>query len=304
MRLALDARTAAFGGLIDYAGTFPPASLPMDEAVEEFRRIRTSPNRWVMGRFLSRASELERLAAVATGSMRRGEPPWSIGVIFDITHGAAAALGQEFQREMAPVMSVSSAEARATPEAPPGALIDAMATIDPDIATFIEVDTATDLTDQIRDISSALRERGRPGGAKLRCGGTTPEAFPTVGDVSTFLWEASGSSIPFKATAGLHHPIRHRDEKLGVWRHGFVNILLASVACDAGESKSTVEQIVAETDPDAFAIGTMAASWRDVSLPGAAIARSRRSGFTAFGSCDVEEPLNDLINHAFLGDGA
>jgi hypothetical protein len=304
MRLALDARTAAFGSLIDYAGTFPPASLPMDEAVETFRRIRGTPNRWVMGRFLCRASELERLAAVATGSLRRGEPPWSIGVIFDITHGAAAALGQEFQREMAPIMSVASAEARATPEAPPGALIDAMATIDPDITAFIEVDTAANLKEQIRGIGTALRERGRPGGAKLRCGGTTPEAFPTVDDVASFIWETSGSSMPFKATAGLHHPVRHHDEGLGVWRHGFVNILLASVACDAGESRSTVEQIVAETDPDAFAIGTMAASWRDVSLPGAAIARSRRSGFTAFGSCDVDEPLAELTTHSFLGDGA
>lgn len=304
MRLALDARTAAFSGLIDYAGTFPPASLPMDGAIGTYRTMRSSPQRWVMGRFLCRASELERLAAVATRSMQRGESPWSIGVIFDITHGAAAALSQEFQREMAPVMSVAAAEARTTEDASPGELIDAMATIDPDISAFIEMDTTSDLGGQVHAIASALRDRGRPGGVKLRCGGTTPEAFPTVDAVTSFIWEAAGTSVPFKATAGLHQPIRHHDPDLDVWRHGFVNILLASVACDAGESRSTVEKIVAETDPDAFAFGTMAASWRDVSLPGAAIARSRRSGFTAFGSCDVEEPLNELIAHTFLGDGA
>lgn len=303
MRLALDARTAAFGALIDYAGAFPPASLPIDEAVASYRRLRTDDDRWVLGRFLVRASALEQLAAVATRTMRRGEGPWSVGVIFDVGHGAAASVSHEFQREMGPVMSIGAAEATVRADVEADTLIDSIATIDPDVAAFIEVDRSEPLGPQVHGIAEALRDRGRAGGAKLRCGGTDAATFPTVEEVAEFIWEASLVSLPFKATAGLHQPIRYHDLELDVWRHGFVNLLAASVACDAGEDRSVLEDILSETDPGAFSLGATALAWRDLVYPGSAIRRARREGLVAFGSCDLDEPLTALRDLSFLGEG-
>jgi hypothetical protein len=79
---------------------------------------------------------------------------------------------------------------------------------------------------------------------------------------------------------------------------------MASAACDAGEDRSIVEAIIAESDPTAFSVSAMTASWRTVSLPGSAIRRSRQSGFVAFGSCDLEEPLTALDDLGFLGEGS
>lgn len=303
MRLVLDARTAAFASMIDYAGVFPPASRPMADAVDTFRRLRDSDERWVVGRFLCRASQLEDLAAVATAGMTRGEPPWPVGVVMDMSPGAAASVAHEFQWEMAPAMEITAAEVRAAAD-DPGRLLDAVSSIDADVTPFIEIDRDVPLAAQVEAIGAALSNRGVAGGLKLRCGGVDADAFPSVADVAGFIWETSLADIPFKATAGLHAPLRHRDPELGVMRHGFVNILLASVAAGRGEPRSVVEAIVAETEPDAFALGPATASWRNIAFPGSAIRRSRMHGLHAFGSCDIDEPLAGLRSLGFLGEGA
>jgi hypothetical protein len=306
MRVTLDARTAAFAGLIDYAGLFPPASLSMGEAVAEYLEAGRGATRWVTGRFLSRSSQLEELAAVTAATLRRGEHPWQIGMIVDMSPGAAAALGREFQREMAPAMSITATEAKLAAPAvtDAGSLIDTLATIDRDMAIFVEVDSAGSMEQQLHSVSTALRDRGRAGGAKLRCGGIDPDAFPSVETVATFIWEATMLSLPFKATAGLHQPIRHHDPDLDVWRHGFVNLLLACAACDGGEDMTTVTRIIGETEPSAFTFTSMAASWRGIAFPGSALRRARRSGMVAYGSCDLAEPIDALVGLGYLGDGS
>lgn len=308
MKLSIDARTAAFGGLIDYAGVFPPASLAMRDAVRTYRTARSGSHRWVLGRFLCPASRLEDLAAVAMSEVQPGDPPWGVGVIVDLPHGSSVAHATAFHREMAPALAVTAAEARPTGDEVhtkgPGALIDALAAIDKDTVIFIEVDSSSRMVEQLAVISTTLRGRGRSGGAKLRCGGATPDMFPSPEVVASFIAGARDLSLPFKATAGLHEPIRHHDDQLDVWRHGFVNILVASAAASGGADLDTITDIVAESDASTFTISPMLASWRDARFPGSAIARARKTGFVGYGSCDLNEPLDGLIELGFLGEGS
>jgi hypothetical protein len=53
--------TALFGRLIDHAPLFPPASLPLAEALEEHRRARESGDGWIVRRFVCPASTLSEL---------------------------------------------------------------------------------------------------------------------------------------------------------------------------------------------------------------------------------------------------
>jgi hypothetical protein len=62
-----DARRALLGRLWDYAGIFPPAELPLSEAVAEWERIRGSDDAWMVNCFVTRADldlDLEPLAVV------------------------------------------------------------------------------------------------------------------------------------------------------------------------------------------------------------------------------------------------
>ena len=45
---------ALLAGVIDYAGLFPPATLPLDEAVRNYARYRREPEGWMLGRLVQR----------------------------------------------------------------------------------------------------------------------------------------------------------------------------------------------------------------------------------------------------------
>ena len=53
--------------LIDYAGTFPPATLTRDEAIANYRRYRAGEHSWMLGRLVVSAAGP---AACAPGARR------------------------------------------------------------------------------------------------------------------------------------------------------------------------------------------------------------------------------------------
>ncbi|GMR02005.1 MAG: hypothetical protein BMS9Abin20_0331 [Acidimicrobiia bacterium] len=305
MRLVLDARTASFAALIDYAGLLAPASLAMDEAVSEYRAARASRDGWVAGRFLCQASRLEELAGVLTRSLADGEEPWEIGAIFDTEPGSAAAIAQSFHAEMQPAAIIAQGDVRIgnpTGDAI-GALVDSMVSVQPEIVPFLEVDQDLSVAEQVTTTAEVLRKRGRVGGVELRCGGGTANTFPASSDVAAFVIEATDNGMPFKMTAGLDEPMRHFDRELNAWRHGFVNILVAAAAAANGRSPKTVNCIIEETDPSAFSIRAAFVSWRNLSIPGPIMRRIRTQGFVAYSSCGFFEPVEALMNLSFLGEG-
>ena len=105
--------------------------------------------------------------------------------------------------------------------------------------------------------------------AKLRCGGAR---VPRVEEVAAFFVAARDLELAFKATAGLHHPVRSERE------HGFLNLLTASARASAGAGEAELRAVLAERDPAA--------------LRGAA--RQPRGRFVSIGSCSFSEPVEDL----------
>lgn len=57
----MDARRALLSELIDHAPLFPPASLPLDEALAEHERARGGEHTWMLRRFVAPASGLHEL---------------------------------------------------------------------------------------------------------------------------------------------------------------------------------------------------------------------------------------------------
>jgi hypothetical protein len=143
-----------------------------------------------------------------------------------------------------------------------------------------------------------LDEVKRAGGfAKLRTGGVKPEAIPTVGDVAAFVVACAGRRLPFKATAGLHHPVRsphpltYEADAPRAVMHGFLNVFLA--AAFAWHGDRDIEPVLAETDPAAFRFDDRA-HWRDRSLDAEQVREARRHFAHSFGSCSFDEPVRDL----------
>jgi hypothetical protein len=51
-------------GAVDYAGLFPPAQLPLADALAEYRRALAGADAWMLGRFIVPAVQLSVLAVV------------------------------------------------------------------------------------------------------------------------------------------------------------------------------------------------------------------------------------------------
>src|SRR5512141_363943 len=67
-------------GIIDYAGLFPPASLPMAAATANFAEYLAGPDRDLLGRFVVPASRLSELSDAARDLLpRHGDSePWRL----------------------------------------------------------------------------------------------------------------------------------------------------------------------------------------------------------------------------------
>jgi hypothetical protein len=106
----------------------------------------------------------------------------------------------------------------------------------------------------------------------------------------------------FKATAGLHHPLRHVDADTGLPAHGFLNLLAASALSAAhGSTAGTLERVLAQEDPAAFTVSERGLEAEGLRASTGQIAAARRHLFTGYGSCSWREPVEDLRRLGMLG---
>lgn len=84
------------------------------------------------------------------------------------------------------------------------------------------------------------------GYAKIRTGGLTPDAIPSSEEIAEFLHRAAARRMPFKPTAGLHHPIRsyraltYASDSPRAVMHGFVNVFVAAAFAWHGMERATL----------------------------------------------------------------
>ena len=172
---------------------------------------------------------------------------------------------------------------------------------------FLETPVGGDDAEVLRAVAAAGRGHGGPDGAfprvgaKLRCGGLVPAAFPPVQRVAAVLAMAVELELPVKFTAGLHHPVRHRAASPDVMMHGFLNVFGAGVlAAEAGLAGERLEACLAETEAAAFAFTDDGFAWRDAAVDAAAVGRARARLLPGYGSCSFLEPRDDLAGLGLL----
>src|SRR5437879_4292884 len=65
---------ALLTGILDYAGLFPPAKLPLDQAIRNYTRYRTEAEAWMLGRFICPAAQLAELTPSVEELFAAGAP--------------------------------------------------------------------------------------------------------------------------------------------------------------------------------------------------------------------------------------
>jgi hypothetical protein len=284
-------------GFIDYAGLFPPAELEMAEAVRCYAEYRKGPDHELLGRFVVPASRMDEFAAEAVQFLERGDDsvPWCLSVLVD---GDAAAARRSMMEFTAFHMSGSAhghalcdaVEVKAEDEIQ----IKAIANSFPSpIKLFFEIGSSG-------RVEQSLEMIARHGGAaKIRTGGTKPEAFPEAETVIHFIFACHRLGIPFKATAGLHHaicgtyPLTYESDGASNPMFGYLNLLLASAFIRKGMTDRNARYVLEEDSIDEFHFHDVGVSWRGHDLNRDDLRLARSQLLLSFGSCSFSEPVNE-----------
>jgi len=292
---------ALLSGLIDYAGMFPPAKLSLEEAAKNFIHYMGGRHAWMLGKLVLRAAQLTEFRDYLTGNPGARGRTISLSVLLGAEPLRDAQRIREAQdlatAGASPLFSVDAVEVR--PGSP--AMVAELAAILPKgLPVFCEVATREDLARWL----TALKQVGWF--AKIRTGGTSREAFPSSSEVAEFLVQCKTHGVAFKATAGLHHPVRSEhpltydaNSPCGVM-HGFINVFLGAALLECGISKDQLIAVLDHTDARHFSFSGDFAHWGKLFVNQDDVAGTRRHFAMSFGSCSFEEPIQDLQKLALL----
>jgi hypothetical protein len=285
-------------GLVDYAGLFPPASQSMRDAVESYASYRAGPDQPALGRFIVPLERLEEFEAAARELMPRGEAaePWLLSVLvsestteraeqllrFNCHHWSGSADGHAI---------IDAVELKVANEKD----VEAHHRILPKFfVRYLEVPLNA-------DVDAIMKAIARTGSrAKIRTGGVTRDAFPAARDILRFLLACHRENVAFKATAGLHHPVRgsfnltYNPQSDAATMYGFLNVFLAAAFVRHGAPERIVLAVLDESDPRAFEISEETIGWRSHRIGISSLREIRRDFAISFGSCSFREPVDEL----------
>lgn len=271
---------AAWRGLVDDAAIFPPGDAPLAEAAAAHQARRQDPYADLVGTFVVKDVDLPALKAT----------PLALSVV--ITGGAGqiagtAALARKLH------ISIDGLEiALRDPDDPVGnarrvaAAVDAARAegqLDDDVPVYVELPHVGSTGAWLAAADEVAANEFR---LKFRTGGLDASAFPATHAVARWIDAALDRETPFKCTAGLHRAVRHTGAD-GFEHHGFLNVLVATRRAFDGAPLDEVVATLEEREP---AVLVEDASELD---------RARR-WFTSFGSCSIQEPLDDLLAYGLL----
>ena len=264
-------------GLIDDAAVFPPGNAPLDVAITRHFAHKTSPYAACIGALLVPVGVVDQLQAL----VHQGGVPLAVGLISrpgsdpDELTAAVEALDEDALIEIAGI------ERPWTPAWRDVTPIDAPLALEVGRDAHVQADALSDIAVALADGVEVV--------AKFRTGWTPTWAWPTEDELAAFIVGCQDEALPFKLTGGLHHLVRaeHPDPQ-----HGLLNVILATRAALTGATVEAVSSVLAERDRESLVDAVAHISDAE--------AAALRECFTAYGCCEVTDPINELAEAGLL----
>lgn len=284
--------------LIDYAGLFPPARLPLDQTVQNYLRYLQEPDAWMLARLIIPAAQLEalggllgeakiKLSILGTGGATRE-------AFLDSLHADAAKI-EAFRQTHGRQTDTGFFEVRLPQDDDLAGLIREASAILGEMRVFYELSPGQPVREAAQALGAYSRAH-RLVGMKVRCGGEQAAAFPSPAQVAAVIASCAEARIPLKATAGLHHPLRHFNTDVQTHMHGFLNLFGAGVLAQAHRlDQAMLEAILADEDAAHFMFTDEYFAWRDLRITTGDLLKARQSALISYGSCSFDEPREDLM---------
>ncbi len=278
---------ALLSGCIDYAGLFPPAGHDLATTLRGYGRYRAGADAWALGRLVLPAGSLAGFRACLPSGAR----DWPLSLL----------LGPEWENDIRLAeqlgIPLNTIEFRPTDITQ----IAAVQSLLPDEATiFFEIAPGAASAGYL----SAIADVGAC--AKVRTGGVTSGAIPSVSEVIRFMTCCAQHRVAFKATAGLHHalraihPLTYEARSDRAPMHGFVNVILAASMLHDGGDPDRAATLLEDDCHTNFRIDAEGVHWCDESFTTKSLAETRERFMLSFGSCSFTEPLAEMKQMRWL----
>ncbi len=272
--------------IVDYAGLFPPARLGLRQAMENYAQYGISADAWLLGWFVLPLSQLDEFKGLLPEIPLKH---WHLSLILPTEVEVAIS---RLQSCKIPEITIATLE---LPPLSPTQIEQVGLRLPADVETFFEIPLGTDW----QPYFAALKRVGAA--AKVRMGGITVDAFPTAAELSCWIVSCAEAGVPFKATAGLHHPlpachpVTYKSDRPSAAMQGFLNVAIASSL--VYRQKITLEdtlEVLNQSSIEGFQFTEDSLSWHQYSLSLSDLEETRRQFFRSFGSCSFQEPIDDL----------
>jgi hypothetical protein len=263
----------------------------MEEAARRYAAHLGSPEAWMLGRFVVPVERLSELGDAAMQYTGGGSDAWRLSALIGADSADAGPKIRAFNTTHRGRFVVDVVECRAVSAGAVGASI---GSLPGELRIFVELP----LLDDPRAMLLEIRTAGA--WAKMRTGGVSADAFPSAREVGRFIARAAELFVPFKATAGLHHPVcgdyplTYEEGAPHARMFGFLNIFVAAVFAQLHLHERVLTEIVSEEEPTAFRFGDDGLEWRGRTATARQITSARSSLGLAFGSCSFQEPVEGL----------
>ncbi len=293
--------------LVDYAGLFPPATLPLDAVLGNYQEYLNGSHRWMLGRLIIPAGRLAEFSTVFQQQLPAAVSgdPWKISALLPVID----APDQAFDRALHSIDVFNNESRFARVDVVEGRLPRAelinetIQRIPGSLTAFLEIPHA-----RSEALVAALAEQKSARiFAKIRTGGVTPDLIPDSRQVAEFIEACARHHLGFKATAGLHHPLRgeypltYDADARRSTMHGFLNVFVA--ACFAHRHRWPADKlatILNVTNPRLIEFGPGGVTFASTTVDRAAILATRQDFAISFGSCSFTEPVDELQQSGWL----
>jgi hypothetical protein len=283
---------ALLAEIVDYAGLFPPSQLSMMESVNNYSTYKNSRFKWMLGRFVVPVLRLDEFAEMGKDLFSKNRDVWKLSVLAREDIYETVRRIEDFNGKF-PMNAVADAlEIKAVSSLE---IENIAVSIPENLTAYFELPLNDNLTDSIETLAITKHR------AKIRTGGVTPEAFPSAEEITRFMRICLAADVPFKATAGLHHPLRcekpltyEKDAPTGVM-NGFLNVFLAAGFLHQGFTPKLIRELLMDKREDNFLFTDDGVLWRqEYFITTSQLKNLRSRGAISFGSCSFVEPIDDL----------
>jgi hypothetical protein len=316
------AKRALLANIIDYAGTFPPAALSLENALKEaatFRRVLKYP--WLVSKMALPLPDLKTLTPKSFYQAGSDGTPWIFTALGSApTDGSRDEISRTIEWELREIERFNARGFDSScrhqiiayeTKLPPEALMsnsnadDWLKFLGPILERFearssgaiqLYWEVGIESIDDVSRFADALciwcEEEGDGAtvpGLKVRTGG---KQTPSATSLAHFVDIVTSRGLKFKATQGLHEAVTHESS------FGFLNLFAALTLSQAigknGFPVSQIEALLKDSNAEHFSFEANRFSWKEFSLDLEKIEAARRHHAGCFGSCSIVEPDESL----------